>query len=62
MGMDISTHPDLRKPLPKASFQDAIDFRQLAAKMFLFLEYAVHLVLYHADEAQNGGVDQDDFI
>jgi ankyrin repeat protein len=62
MGMDVSTHLDLSKPLPKASTEQATDLRQLAAKMFPFLEYAVHLVLYHADEAQDGGVDQGGFI
>ena len=30
--------------------------------MFLFLEYAAHNVLYHANAAEEGGVNQNDFL
>jgi hypothetical protein len=61
IGIDFSAHLDLNERLPIASSEQA-DLRQQATKMFPFLEYAVHLVLYHADAAESGGVDQGDFI
>jgi hypothetical protein len=62
MSINLSTHLDLSTPLPKASSQPATDLRELATKMFPFLDYAVHLVPYHADAAQSSGIGQGDFI
>jgi ankyrin repeat protein len=62
MGIDHSAHLDMGKPLPEASEEEAADLRQLATKMFPFLEYAIRMVLCHADAAESRGVDQGDLI
>jgi ankyrin repeat protein len=62
MGIDHSAHLDIGKPLPEASEEEATDLRQLATKMFPFLEYAIRMVLCHADAAESRGVDQGDLI
>jgi ankyrin repeat protein len=62
MGIDHSAHLDVGKPLPEASEEEAADLRQLATKMFPFLEYAIRMVLCHADAAESRGVDQGDLI
>ncbi|KAH7176156.1 hypothetical protein EDB81DRAFT_32969 [Dactylonectria macrodidyma] len=48
--------------LPKASSQRAAEARQSADTAFPFLEYAVRNVLYHADAAGVGGVNQTSFL
>lgn len=60
--IDVATHLDLSEPLPKASSPEATVLRQSATEAFPFLEYAVRNVLYHANEAEGGGVTQGDFI
>ena len=62
MGIDHSAHLGMGKPLPEASEEEAADLRQLATKMFPFLEYAIRTVLCHADAAESRGVDQSDLI
>jgi hypothetical protein len=62
MSIDIATHLNIDTPLPKASSQEAAALRLSVAKMFPFLQYAVQNVLYHADAAEGGGVNQKDFV
>ena len=62
MSIDIATHLNIDTPLPKASSQEAAALRLSVAKMFPFLQYAVQNVLYHADAAGGGGVNQKDFV
>jgi len=62
MGIDIATHLNIDTPLPKASSQEAAALRLSVAKKFPFLQYAVQNVLYHADAAEGGGVNQKDFV
>jgi ankyrin repeat protein/nucleoside phosphorylase len=62
MGIDISSHIDINKPLPKASSQEAVALRKLATDAFPFLEYATRNVLYHADVAEGSGISQGTFI
>jgi ankyrin repeat protein len=62
MGIDDFVHLDMGKPLPEASEEEAADLRQLTTKMFPFLEYAIRMVLCHADAAESRGVDQGDLV
>ncbi|RAH71869.1 uncharacterized protein BO66DRAFT_409972 [Aspergillus aculeatinus CBS 121060] len=48
--------------LPIASSESARDIRSAVISRYPFFQYAVSNVLYHADAAQNGGVDQSEFI
>lgn len=56
--MDILTPLNIPNLLPKASSQQAADFRKSASEVFPFLEYAVHNVLYHANAAKGSGITQ----
>lgn len=47
--------------LPKASSEEAEILRELVSAKFPFLEYAVHQVFYHANEAA-AGVEQNTFL
>lgn len=60
--INISSHIDLSKPLPKASLPEAGALRKLATDAFPFLEYAVRNVLYHADVAEGSRISQGNFI
>lgn len=62
MNVDIYTDLNIGSSLPKASSQQAAELRQAAGKAFPFLEYAVRNVLYHADAAEGGGVEQTGFL
>jgi len=62
MNIDIAVHLSIENPLPKASSQEAATLRQSADKAFPFLEYAAQNVLYHANAAEEGGVNQKEFI
>ncbi|KIN05296.1 hypothetical protein OIDMADRAFT_25865 [Oidiodendron maius Zn] len=62
MSIDISTYLNIGAPLPRSSSYEAAALRQLAAKAFPFLQYAVQNVFYHADIAEGGGVNQKDFV
>lgn len=62
MGVDVSSHIDINKPLPKASLPEAAIIRKLVIDAFPFLEYAVHNILYHADAAEESGISQETFI
>jgi ankyrin repeat protein len=58
--MDLDVYADLEIPekLPKASSQEATDFRKSATDEYPFLEYAVGNVLYHANAAEGSGITQ----
>ncbi len=62
MSIDIAGYLSIGTPLPKASLQEAIALRQSTAKAFPFLQYAVQNILYHADAAESGGVNQANLI
>ncbi|KAH0552862.1 hypothetical protein GP486_006936, partial [Trichoglossum hirsutum] len=62
ISIDVSTHLELPKSLPKASSQEAIAFRRSATSAFPFLDYAVHNLLYHADVAAGRDIAQKIFI
>jgi hypothetical protein len=62
LSIDVSTHLELSKSLPKASSQEATALRKSATAAFPFLEYAVRNVLYHADVAAGSGIAQGNFI
>ena len=62
MNIDVTTHLELSKNLPKASSQEAAALRESATGIFPFLEYAVRNVLYHTDMAAGGGIAQRNFI
>jgi ankyrin repeat protein len=62
MSIDVSTHLELSKSLPKASSQEAAALRKSATCAFPFLEYAVRNVLYHADVAAGSDIAQGNFI
>ncbi|KAH8800287.1 Pfs, NB-ARC and ankyrin domain protein [Xylogone sp. PMI_703] len=62
MSMSIVDLINLSDSYSKSSFQEAADLRKWLDETFPFLEYAVHNVLYHADSAEGGGVDQADFL
>ena len=62
MKIDVSTHQELTKDLPKASSQEAIVRRQLAISAFPLLEYAVRNMLYHAEVAAGCGIAQENLI
>ncbi|KAI0113911.1 hypothetical protein GGR51DRAFT_556409 [Nemania sp. FL0031] len=49
-------------PPEEARAQEAADARKSADEAFPFLVYAVQNVLYHADEAEGGGINQIDFL
>jgi len=59
--VDISGYVSSSETLPKASSDSAKDLRQVLTTKFPFLEYASQHVLYHADAAA-GGILQNDFI
>lgn len=50
------------KSLPKASSPEATELRQSVDKAFPFLGYAIRNVMYHADAAEGGGVNQRGFL
>ncbi|KAK2593104.1 hypothetical protein QQS21_009194 [Conoideocrella luteorostrata] len=62
MKIDVAAYLNLGSSLPKASSQEAKKLRQLADKSFPLLKYAVRNVLYHADAAEGGGVNQTNFL
>jgi hypothetical protein len=62
LSVDLTTHFPLAATAHKASSSEAGTLRQSATKAFPFLQYAVQNVLYHADSAQSGGVDQKNFL
>ncbi|KAF5120440.1 Ankyrin repeat, PH and SEC7 domain containing protein secG [Metarhizium anisopliae] len=62
MNVDIYTDLSIGSSLPRASSQQAAELRQAADNAFPFLEYAVRNVLYHADAAEGGGVEQTGFL
>ena len=62
MSIDIAADLNIDKPLPKAFSEEAVALRQLAEESFPFLEYAAQNVLYHADAAEKGGVNQKYFL
>ncbi|KAH7060974.1 Pfs, NB-ARC and ankyrin domain protein [Paraphoma chrysanthemicola] len=62
ISVDVATPLKIPDDLPKASSQQAASLRNLATKIFPFLEYAVRNVLYHADTAEGGGISQADFL
>jgi hypothetical protein len=62
MSINVSTHLELSKSLPKASSQEAAALRKSATVAFPFLEYTVRNVLYHADVAAGSGIAQGNFI
>ncbi|RYP13683.1 hypothetical protein DL765_006765 [Monosporascus sp. GIB2] len=62
MSIDIATHLNISDSLPKGSSQQAANLRQSADKAFPFLQYAIRNVLYHANAAQRGGVNQASFL
>jgi hypothetical protein len=62
LSVDLTTHFSLAATPHKASSSEAGTLRQSATKAFPFLQYAVQNVLYHADSAQSGGVDQKNFL
>lgn len=53
--------PPTNETLPKASSDEAKALRESVSARFPFLEYAVHQVFYHADEAA-AGVKQSTFL
>ncbi|MCJ1242239.1 hypothetical protein MMC14_010246 [Varicellaria rhodocarpa] len=59
--VDISDYVSSSETLPKASSDPAKDLREVLTTKFPFLEYASQHVLYHADAAAKG-ILQDDFI
>ena len=61
LNVDISGCVSSDQTLPKASSDSAKDLRQVLGTKFPFLEYASRHVLYHADEAARG-ILQDDFL
>lgn len=56
---DLYTNLDL---LPKASSEHATELREWIRKAFPFSKYAVQNVLYHADAAEGGEVEQTSFL
>ncbi|KID93484.1 Pfs, NB-ARC and Ankyrin domain protein, partial [Metarhizium majus ARSEF 297] len=58
MNIDIHTDLNISSSLPKASSLQAAELRHAADKAFPFLEYAVRNILYHANAAEGGGVEQ----
>jgi hypothetical protein len=54
----VLKHPALPEVLPKAKSQDAREIRTRAAALFLFLEYSVSNLLYHAELADGHGLSQ----
>ncbi|KAK4239627.1 hypothetical protein C8A03DRAFT_42779 [Achaetomium macrosporum] len=62
MATDISAHLTIPDPLPKASSAEGKELRQKTAEVFPFLQYAVEMVLWHADEAQAAGICQANFL
>ncbi|KAF2188900.1 hypothetical protein K469DRAFT_684185 [Zopfia rhizophila CBS 207.26] len=56
LSIDLYTSLDLSKSFVKASTQEAAALRESATAAFLFLEYAVRNVLYHADVAAGSGI------
>ncbi|KAK3302370.1 uncharacterized protein B0T15DRAFT_487544 [Chaetomium strumarium] len=59
---DITSHLDIADPLPKASSAEGKELRQKTAEVFPFLQYAVEMVLWHADTAQAAGICQVNFL
>ncbi|KAK1771351.1 hypothetical protein QBC33DRAFT_444098 [Phialemonium atrogriseum] len=59
---DIAKSLHLPEPLPVASSEDAASLRDLAQQSYPFLEYAVHSILHHADEAESEDIVQLDFL
>lgn len=62
MKTDVSEYLPSHMPLPAASSAEAKDLRELFSKKFPFLEYAVHSVLFHANNADGHGISQDEFV
>ncbi|UKZ74671.1 hypothetical protein TrVFT333_002341 [Trichoderma virens FT-333] len=62
MSIAEATYLNISNPLPKASSQEAAELRQSADAAFPLLEYAIRNVLYHADAAEGGGVNQSSFL
>ncbi|KAH6889275.1 Pfs, NB-ARC and ankyrin domain protein [Thelonectria olida] len=58
----IATHLENGNSLPKASSSQAAELRRSADQTLPFLEYATRNVLYHADAAEEAGVDQTTFL
>ncbi|EHK23069.1 uncharacterized protein TRIVIDRAFT_151071 [Trichoderma virens Gv29-8] len=62
MSISEATYLNMSNSLPKASSQQAAELRQSADAAFPLLEYAIRNVLYHADAAEGGGVNQSSFL
>jgi ankyrin repeat protein/nucleoside phosphorylase len=62
MQLDVRNELSLSPKLPRASTPEAAKLRQIVTETFPFLEYAVQNVLYHAENAEKGGVSQEGFI
>lgn len=56
---EIAETLHLREQLPKTL---SVGFRSPTLESFPFLDYAVHGVLYHTDEAESGGIAQSGFL
>ena len=62
MSIDVFTYLEIPESLPKASSQEAADFRQSATSAFPSLGYAVSNVLYHADVAAGYGIAHENLL
>lgn len=62
--MKIDTSEDLPRgmELPKASTNEAKELRTRVSAKFPFLQYCVHSVLYHADNAAKHGISPEHFL
>ncbi|SPO03446.1 uncharacterized protein DNG_06129 [Cephalotrichum gorgonifer] len=52
----------LQLPMPPKDVKDATELRNQTQMSLPFLKYAARSVLYHADEAESGGVSQGPFL
>jgi ankyrin repeat protein/nucleoside phosphorylase len=60
--INISEHVPIPDPLPAPKSEEAKSLRNQVNEKYPFLEYAVKHVLEHADDAEENGVVQKDFI
>ncbi|KAI0399798.1 hypothetical protein F4802DRAFT_533348 [Xylaria palmicola] len=52
----------LPDPMPKASSMEGTEIRDQTQQSYPFFEYAICNVLWHANEAESGGIGQSDFL
>jgi Cdc6-like AAA superfamily ATPase len=62
MNLDIGTPLHDNRTLPGASLENVKALRESVAKTLPFMEYAVHNVLYHSNEAEGALISQQKFV